>query len=96
MSPSRLMAIMDPLLNTSFLLRCLAAYAGMKLMDESNKNEMAPTTNGTDNTTKNKPQISPVRSSPNQVVPMEESEFHEINLTPDELYQARLSNQRLY
>lgn len=30
MSPSRLMAIMDPLLNTGFLWRCLAAYAGIK------------------------------------------------------------------
>lgn len=30
MSPSRLMAIMDPLLNTGFLWRCLAAYAGIR------------------------------------------------------------------
>ncbi|CAF0822596.1 unnamed protein product [Adineta steineri] len=30
LSPSRLMAIMDPLLNTGFLWRCLAAYAGIK------------------------------------------------------------------
>ena len=30
LSPSRLMAVMDPLLNTGFLWRCLAAYAGIK------------------------------------------------------------------
>ena len=35
MSPSRLMAIMDPLLNTGFLWRCLAAYSGIKADDES-------------------------------------------------------------
>jgi hypothetical protein len=29
MSPSRLMAVMDPLLNTGVLWRCLAAYAGI-------------------------------------------------------------------
>ncbi|CAF0754677.1 unnamed protein product [Adineta ricciae] len=34
MSPSRLMAIMDPLLNTGFLWRCLAAYAGIKADEE--------------------------------------------------------------
>jgi hypothetical protein len=35
MSPSRLMAIMDPLLNTGFLWRCLAAYAGIRADDDT-------------------------------------------------------------
>ncbi len=40
MSPSRLMAIMDPLLNTGFLWRCLAAYAGIKADDEPPHDEL--------------------------------------------------------
>ena len=40
MSPSRLMAIMDPLLNTGFLWRCLAAYAGVKSDNEPPHDEL--------------------------------------------------------
>ena len=40
MSPSRLMAIMDPLLNTGFLWRCLAAYAGVKSDSEPPQDEL--------------------------------------------------------
>ena len=43
MSPSRLMAIMDPLLNTGFLWRCLAAYAGIKADNESPQDELTST-----------------------------------------------------
>jgi len=59
MSPSRLMAIMDPLLNTGFLWRCLAAYAGIKADGEPPHDELesAAVTN---------PNIA---SSPDQIVP---------------------------
>ena len=40
MSPSRLMAIMDPLLNTGFLWRCLAAYAGIRSDNEPPNDEL--------------------------------------------------------
>ncbi|CAF1151653.1 unnamed protein product, partial [Adineta ricciae] len=43
MSPSRLMAIMDPLLNTGFLWRCLAAYAGIKADNEPPEDELTST-----------------------------------------------------
>lgn len=43
MSPSRLMAIMDPLLNTGFLWRCLAAYAGIKVDNEPPQDELTST-----------------------------------------------------
>jgi hypothetical protein len=39
MSPSRLLAIMDPLLNTGFLWRCLAAYSGIKSDQELSQDE---------------------------------------------------------
>ena len=44
MSPSRLMAIMDPLLNTGFLWRCLAAYAGIKSDNEPPQDEISSAT----------------------------------------------------
>ena len=45
------MAIMDPLLNTGFLWRCLAAYAGIKSDSEQPKDEITTTTmTTTDNT----------------------------------------------
>jgi hormone-sensitive lipase len=44
MSPSRLMAIMDPLLNTGFLWRCLAAYAGIKSDNEPPNDEISSAT----------------------------------------------------
>jgi hypothetical protein len=64
MSPSRLMAIMDPLLNTGFLWRCLAAYAGIKADDEPPHDELeaAIVTNPSDSQDK-------VISSPEPVVP---------------------------
>lgn len=38
------MAIMDPLLNTGFLWRCLAAYAGIKADNEQPNDELPKTT----------------------------------------------------
>ena len=46
MSPSRLMAIMDPLLNTGFLWRSLSAYAGIK---DDQIESVAKTTNTKEN-----------------------------------------------
>lgn len=43
MSPSRLMAVMDPLISTGFLWRCLAAYAGIKSDDQPPRDELPPT-----------------------------------------------------
>ncbi|CAF3726749.1 unnamed protein product, partial [Rotaria sp. Silwood1] len=44
LSPSRLLAIMDPLLNTSFLWRCLAAYAGIKADNKSPNDDLSSAT----------------------------------------------------
>ena len=43
MSPSRLMAIMDPLLNSAFLWGCVAAYAGIKFDDKIPHHELETT-----------------------------------------------------
>ncbi len=62
MSPSRLMAIMDPLLNTGFLWRCLAAYAGIKADDEPPHDDLESVTVADLNK-------SSIQSSPDQMVP---------------------------
>jgi hypothetical protein len=62
MSPSRLMAIMDPLLNTGFLWRCLAAYAGIKADDEPPHDDLESATVADLNK-------SSIQSSPDQMVP---------------------------
>jgi len=59
MSPSRLMAIMDPLLNTGFLWRCLAAYAGIKADDEPPHDELESATVTNQNLTLSSDQIVP-------------------------------------
>ncbi len=59
MSPSRLMAIMDPLLNTGFLWRCLAAYAGIKADDEPPHDELESATVTNQNLTSSSDQIVP-------------------------------------
>ena len=52
------MAIMDPLLNTGFLWRCLAAYAGIKSDSEQPKDEITTTTMTTTDNTSDKCQES--------------------------------------
>lgn len=45
LSPSRVMSVMDPLLNTGFLWRCLAAYAGIKFNDHLSNGELSASSN---------------------------------------------------
>ena len=75
MSPSRLMAIMDPLLNTGFLWRCLAAYAGIQSDSEQPQDEI---TSNTVTTTADPP------------APRKES-FHDPEHMREDTYFARLS-----
>jgi len=65
------MAIMDPLLNTGFLWRCLAAYAGIKADDEPPHDELesATVTNSNVSSSKTRLPIDDITSSPGQVVP---------------------------
>lgn len=70
MSPSRLMAIMDPLLNTGFLWRCLAAYAGIKADSKPPRDNLEANTVVTSNdSVAEKERIDNVLSSPGQLVP---------------------------
>ncbi|CAF0765781.1 unnamed protein product [Rotaria sordida] len=77
MSPSRLMAIMDPLLNTGFLWRCLAAYAGIKSDDEPPHDELesAIIPNQNDSLSEKQHKIDNIISSPDQIVPQSDNSF---------------------
>jgi hypothetical protein len=66
MSPSRLMAIMDPLLNTGFLWRCLAAYAGIKADDEPPHDELE---SANDTSSEKQDKIDNLISTTEQIVP---------------------------
>ncbi|CAM4904213.1 unnamed protein product [Rotaria socialis] len=68
MSPSRLMAMMDPLLNTNFLWRCVAAYAGIQCDGESHNDELSSTRVSTDNRFDEMQASNSKRLSPNQQV----------------------------
>lgn len=72
MSPSRLMAIMDPLLNTGFLWRCLAAYAGIKSDDESPHDDLEIITmpDATDTPSEKEQKVDKVTSPPDQAIPI--------------------------
>ena len=71
MSPSRLMAVMDPLLNTGFLWRCLAAYAGIKADDEAPHDELesATVTKSDDSSSEKRRKIDNVTSPPGETNP---------------------------
>ena len=71
MSPSRLMAVMDPLLNTGFLWRCLAAYAGIKADEEvpNDDLESATVTKSSDSSSEQHHKIDRVNSIPGQSDP---------------------------
>jgi hypothetical protein len=94
MSPSRLMAIMDPLLNTGFLWRCLAAYAGVKADDEPPHDELESATvpNQNDSPSEKQRKIDIVTSSPDQVVPEVNNEQSpkRIGYMRDDTYYTRL------
>jgi hypothetical protein len=65
------MAIMDPLLNTGFLWRCLAAYAGIKADDEPPHDDLesATVTKPNDDLSEKQRKIDNITSSSSQVVP---------------------------
>jgi hypothetical protein len=65
------MAIMDPLLNTGFLWRCLAAYAGIKVDDEPPHDDLESATviDSNDSSSDKHRKIDKITSSPGQVVP---------------------------
>jgi hypothetical protein len=65
------MAIMDPLLNTGFLWRCLAAYAGIKADDEPPHDDLESATvvDSNDISSDKNQKIDKITSSPGQVVP---------------------------
>ena len=71
MSPSRLMAVMDPLLNTGFLWRCLAAYAGIKGDDEEPHDELESATvlQSDDSASTKQRKVDNVMSLPDQSAP---------------------------
>ena len=60
MSPSRLMAVMDPLISTGFLWRCLAAYSGIKSDDQLPRDELPATASVS--STGEAPEDDPLRS----------------------------------
>jgi hypothetical protein len=65
------MAIMDPLLNTGFLWRCLAAYAGIKADDEPPHDELesAAVTDQNDSSPGKRSKLDNIISSSDQVRP---------------------------
>ncbi|CAF4554259.1 unnamed protein product, partial [Rotaria sp. Silwood2] len=89
LSPSRLLAIMDPLLNTSFLWRCLAAYAGIKYDYESPSSNLSLSKPTIDKTREKRRSISSDRSS-YQIVPEEEDVSDSIQPDVKDIYHARL------
>ncbi|CAF3324025.1 unnamed protein product [Rotaria sp. Silwood2] len=89
LSPSRLLAIMDPLLNTSFLWRCLAAYAGVKSDDKPPNDDLSSATATVDKKHRKRHRLRSGKSSC-QFVP--ESENASDYTQPDvkDIYHARL------
>ncbi|UJR14978.1 hypothetical protein I4U23_001957 [Adineta vaga] len=100
MSPSRLLAIMDPLLNTGFLWRCLAAYAGIKADNEPPQDELSSTkVSPTHTTAANSPiipekqlNINTDNSSTNQITPEQKQTLQSSNGIREDTYYARLSD----
>ncbi|CAF4618549.1 unnamed protein product [Rotaria sp. Silwood1] len=88
MSPSRLMAIMDPLLNTGFLWRCLAAYAGIKSDDQPPHDELESATvpNQNDSSSEKQRKIDKITSSPGQIVPQSDNSSKNEQIPKDSEY----------
>jgi hormone-sensitive lipase len=96
MSPSRLMAIMDPLLNTGFLWRCLGAYAGIKADNEPPRDDLSSAkittiTNPSHNSPEKRLKIDTGRSSPNQIVPEKKQPSPNPEQMRADTYYTRLS-----
>lgn len=90
MSPSRLMAVMDPLLNTGFLWRCLAAYAGIQSDNETPKDEISSATmTTTDNLPEKRRKTDADDSNP--IETKEKQTFQEPEYMREDTYYARLS-----
>ena len=86
MSPSRLMAIMDPLLNTGFLWRCLAAYAGIKADDEPPHDDLEAAAS-------NNPNKMSTPPLPEQVLPdskKTKEDLERLGTARDDRYYSRL------
>jgi hypothetical protein len=81
------MAIMDPLLNTGFLWRCLAAYAGIQSDNESPKDEISSATITTTNDLPEKHSSSP----PDLIESKEKQTFQDSEHMREDTYYARLS-----
>ncbi len=87
MSPSRLMAVMDPLLNTGFLWRCLAAYAGITSDSEPPQDEISSATiTTTDTSLENDGHIKPERKQ----------SFQDPDHMRQDTYYARLSTESFH
>jgi hypothetical protein len=83
------MAIMDPLLNTGFLWRCLGAYAGIKADNEPPHDELSSATiTSTDTSPDKRRKSNPDTSSSGQTVPEEEQKSDHMR---EDTYYARLS-----
>jgi hypothetical protein len=79
------MAIMDPLLNTGFLWRCLGAYAGIKADDEPPQDEISP---ASVTTPEKRRKLDQDITSPSQLVPDEDQPSDHMR---KDTYYARLS-----
>ena len=98
------MAVMDPLLNTGFLWRCLAAYAGIKGDDEEPHDELesATVTQSDDSASEKQRKVDNVMSLPDQSVPEPSvASIHKSNpLRPeyirDDKYYTRLGTRKSF
>jgi len=91
MSPSRLMAIMDPLLNTGFLWRCLAAYAGIQADNDLPQDEISGATLTTIDNLPEKEQKIDSNCSSDPIKSEEKQTFQEPKEMREDTYYARLS-----
>lgn len=93
------MAIMDPLLNTGFLWRCLAAYAGIKSDNETPQDEISSATMTTTNNLPEKHRQIDTSNSSSSSNPIESEEtktFRDPEHMHEDTYYTRLSIQSIY
>ncbi|CAF5135361.1 unnamed protein product, partial [Rotaria sp. Silwood1] len=90
LSPSRLLAIMDPLLNTGFLWRCLAAYTGIKSDNKPPNDDLSSATVNIDKAPEKRRKISSDTSSLDQILSEDENTSESIQLDGKDIYHARL------
>ncbi|CAF3668265.1 unnamed protein product [Rotaria sp. Silwood1] len=90
LSPSRLLAVMDPLLNTGFLWRCLAAYTGIKSDNKPPNDDLSSATVNIDKAPEKRRKISSDTSSLDQILSEDENTSESIQLDGKDIYHARL------